>query len=456
MKTTGFRSIVLYLLVFAFLGGLGYLGVNLVVNGSRWAMQPYNGHVSEGSVKLGDITDRDGTVLATSKNGAREYSESETVRRSLLHTVGDTDGYIGTSVQATLRSKLSGYNLITGLNNTFLTQLGKNVQLTVDADVCAAAYNALGDLNGAVMVYNYETGDVVCKVSKPAFDPMNVPEDIENNDAYKGVYLDNNLSGSYTPGSIFKIVTAAAAMDKWPDSWQERTYTCTQETELGGDQITCLGYHGEQDLYAAMGNSCNIYFAELASDIGAADLQKKAEQMGFNRELRMGSIPIEKSACVLSKANTNELGWAGVGQYTVQANPYHMLVLMGAIANGGEYTEPRLTGDGDLFGSLTKGDSRKLMDSAEAGKLKSLMRSDVENYYGDYLFPEGWNVCAKTGTGEVGEGKAPNCWIVGFCDNPAVPYAFVVVAEQGVGGIETAGNAASQILTALSIRAEPA
>lgn len=78
------------------------------------------------------------------------------------------------------------------------------------------------------------------------------------------------------------------------------------------------------------------------------------------------------------------------------------------------------------------------------------MRSDVENYYGDWMFPEGMNVCAKTGTGEVGEGIDPNCWIVGFCDSDKYPYAFAVMVEEGSGGIESAGNAAAEILYALA------
>ena len=146
MRTTGFRSMVLYILLAAFLGGLGYLLVNFVFNGSKWAMQPYNGHInSENStVKLGDITDRDGNVLATTENGTRIYSGDESVRRALLHTVGDPYGYISTSVQSTMSAKLSGYNIFTGLNDTIFNRMGSNITLTVNQSACAAAYNALG------------------------------------------------------------------------------------------------------------------------------------------------------------------------------------------------------------------------------------------------------------------------------------------------------------------------
>ncbi len=453
MRTTGFRSMVLYILLAAFLGGLGYLLVNLFLNGGKWAMQPYNGHISgeTSTVKLGDITDRDGSLLATTQDGTRLYSQDETVRRALLHTVGDPYGYISTSIQSTMSSKLSGYNIVTGLNNTFFNRLGSDIALTVDQDACAAAYNALGGKNGGVIVYNYQTGDILCKVSTPTFDPNSIPEDLETNDAYKGAYLDNTLSSSFTPGSIFKIVTAAAAMERWPDSWSTITYSCSGSVELAGSDITCLhgNAHGTQDMAAALGNSCNVYFAQLANDLGAEALQAKAKEMGFNVSFDLNGISTMESTIDLAGANANQLGWAGVGQYTVLANPYHMMCLMGAIANGGEYVQPRLTQGADLLGEITGG-SRQLVSSGEASQLKELLRSNVEYYYGDYLFPDGMNVCAKTGTGEVGEDKGPNCWMVGFCDSTVYPYAFAVVVEDGSGGIESAGSVVSAVLSALA------
>ena len=449
MRTTGFRSMVLYLLLACFVGGVVYLGVNLFLHGGQWAMQPYNGHISS---SLGNISDRNGNVLATSTEEGRTYSDSETVRRALLHTVGDPYGYISTSVEYTMRDKLTGYNLITGLNDTIFNRMGSDIALTVDQNACAAAYNALGGKNGAVLVYNYQTGEILVKVSAPGFDPAYIPEDLETNEAYNGVYLDNTLSSSFTPGSIFKIVTAAAAMEKWPDTWSQWTHTCTGSENIGGSDVTCLygAAHGDQDMFSAMGNSCNVFFASLASEIGAQALQAKAEEMGFGREFSLGSVPTAESEIDLSAANQNQLAWAGVGQYTVLSNPYHMMVLMGAIANGGEYVQPRLTQESQLFSGLLPGEDRTLVTAAEAQNLTQLLRGDVENYYGDWLFPTGMNVCAKTGTGEVGEGKAPNCWMVGFCDSVDYPYAFAILVEEGEGGIESAGSAASAVMNALA------
>ena len=224
MNTTGFRSFVLYILLFAFLGGLVYFLASLVLNGADWVAQPYNGHIyaEDATLSAGTITDRDGMILASTEDGARTYAESESVRRSLLHTVGDSSGYIGTSVQATHRSQLIGWNLFTGLNDTIFSGLGTDIRLTIDADANAAAYDAFGGHDGAAFIYNYETGEVLVKISAPTYDPMNVPEDLSENEEYEGVFVDHTLSSSYTPGSIFKLVTAAAAMETMPD-WSTST-----------------------------------------------------------------------------------------------------------------------------------------------------------------------------------------------------------------------------------------
>lgn len=445
MRTTGKRSVVLYILLAAFVAGIVWFVVSFFINGGKWAMQPYNQHL--GSSSLGKITDRDGVMLAETEDGVRVYSESETVRRSLLHTIGDTDGMISTSVQSTMRSRLSGYNIITGVNDIALNMFD-NLKLTISAEVNAAAYNALGSRNGAVMVYDYKNGDVICKVSKPTYDPMNIPDNLLDDPSFDGVFLDKNLSQRFVPGSTFKIVTQAAAIEMWPDSWQSREYTCTGSVELSGTKLTCLGVHGTVGPYSAMGQSCNVYYALLANDVGKVALQNKADQMGFNTSQGFGTISCEPSYIdITGDINDNQLGWAGVGQYTTLANPYHMMVLMGAVANGGTYTEPRITTTPDLLGAVTSG-SRNLMSASEAATLKDMMRNTVENYYGDWLFPSGMEICAKSGTAEI-DGKSPTCWFVGFSQNSSSPYAFVVMIEEGVGGMETAGNAAAEIMSAV-------
>ncbi|MBE6732312.1 MAG: penicillin-binding protein [Ruminococcaceae bacterium] len=441
MRTTGKRSVVLYILLFAFLFGMGFLTYRIYTEGEDYISHSYNGHIyaDNAVVDLGVITDRNNILLFESADGKKAYSDNLSVRLSTLHTVGDRQGYIGTSVLFKSFSDITGYNFITGLNELPFDSFGyKNLKLTIDAELSAKAYEVMGGKKGAVLICNYRTGEILCKVSTPTYDPMNIPSDILENEIYGGVFLDNTLSSSYTPGSVFKIVTTLSAIENIPD-WANKTYVCEGEMYIGNTKVTCLGNHGELNMNEAMGHSCNIYFAKLALDLGNEKLQATAERLGFNKSFTFGDVNIAESEAELTDASDEELAWAAVGQYTVSANPMHMLILTSAIANGGTCENLHISEKDAGTGEI------KLLSKSEAEEISGLLRDNVQNYYGDYLF-EGMNVAAKTGTAEVGGDKKPNSWMIGFSQNSETPYAFVIVMEDAGSGLGNAGNAASILL----------
>ena len=163
--------------------------VEFVRDGGSWAIQPFNKHITQGESLSGRVLDCNGTVLAYSDETGRVYHDDQTVRLAMLHTVGDTRGYIATSAQYLYRADLSGYNLVTGLVSPFGKSNGSDVKLTLDADLCKTAYEALGGKKGAVVVYNYKTGAVLCEVSTPSFDPGAPPADLDTDETgkYEGV-----------------------------------------------------------------------------------------------------------------------------------------------------------------------------------------------------------------------------------------------------------------------------
>lgn len=443
MKTIGRRSVVLYFALALLVGGMAVLIGRLVVDGEDWVIQSYNGHIyaNSASVEIGDIVDTNGVVLVTYEDGSRTYSSSSLIRESVLHTVGDSKGYIGTSLLKTKMASLVGYNIFTGLNSTPISEFtSSGLTLTIDSTLCSIAYEALDGKKGAVLLYNYETGDVLCKVSAPSYDPLNIPSDIETNSDYSGAYIDNTISSSYTPGSVFKIVTAASAIENI-DNWETLTYTCNQTLYVDGGTVTCLGNHGDQTLSEALGNSCNIYFACLAMELGADTLQETAEDLGFNQNFSFEDFTTAKSSVNLSEATDIDLAWASVGQYTDTANPMNMLLLMAAIANGGEAVEPT------IVESSGSNDSISLMSSKTASSLDSLLRNVVSSYYGDSSF-SGFEVCGKTGTAEVGGSADPTSWFVGYTQD--APYAFVVVVEEGGSGRTSAMSVAKEMLSYLA------
>ena len=450
MKKIRNRSLIVWLLVMAFIGGMIYFSINLIIHADLWASKPQNAHIGvDGMGMAGTITDINGEILAYSENGNRYYNSNEDIRCALLHTVGDEGRNIGGSVQNVYRSQLSGYSFIFGMGLPDGLTLGRNIQLTVNSEICKTAYQALGNNRGAVFVYNYKTGEIVAKVSTPSYDPQNIP-DIEGNDEYEGVYVDRSIMATYPPGSTFKLVTASAALENMTKSELEnRTYTCTGSDTIGGNKITCYEAHGEENFEQALAHSCNCYFAQLAVDLGADKMTTQANRMGFNKSVSINDIDTAKSVYDVSKADKNQLGWSGVGQYTTLASPMTMAVISGGIANGGTPIMPYLIKQISLpFGlpnipqSGNKG--AQMLSEQNAKTLSDMMRYTVENeYYGGGFNGE---ICAKTGTAEVGGGEAAHAWVTGFSRDESCPLAFAVIIENGDSGYYTALPVAAQVM----------
>ncbi|HOU10468.1 MAG TPA: penicillin-binding transpeptidase domain-containing protein, partial [Clostridiales bacterium] len=213
MKNIAKRAGVLYALAAAFIVGLVILTAQFAVNGGAWSSNRFNRHIyTRGQIaSAGAITDRNGEVLAKSDGGKRLYHESRAVRKATLHAVGDTEGFISTGIQSAYRQELTGYSFLNGIYTLKKYGRGSDIRLTLDANACAAAYNALDGRKGTVGVYNYKTGELLCMVSAPSYDVNNKPSAmaLASQEKYEGVYLNRFLSGLYTPGSTFKVVTAA-------------------------------------------------------------------------------------------------------------------------------------------------------------------------------------------------------------------------------------------------------
>ena len=454
MKRILKRSMLILAFTILFIGGASFFCVELVLNADDWANQPYNAHISGngGLEQAGAVYDRNGAALAKTQGTDRVYNENYSVRVGLLHTVGDNSLNISTAVQSKYRSQLTGYSLIWGLNMPQSLRTSHDITLTVDANASAATYDALSAYGkqGACVVYNYKTGEVISSVSTYSYDPEAPPEINESNEhEYEGVYLDHVLSSTYTPGSIFKLVTAAAAIENIPDLF-ERTWYCEGHEDIGGAEVRCVDgeAHGTLDFYGALEHSCNIVFAELAVELGPEKMTAAAEKMGINLSYEIDDVSTAKGHYDVSKATTNELAWSGVGQYNDEVNPMQMAILCGAIANGGNSVNPTYikSGTGDLLKMIGLNDtkSRELLKSSTASTLSQSMPS--------YTFGS-LSVRAKTGTAEVGEEKNPNAWMVGFSTDEDCPLAFACVVEDaGFGSqyarpvAETAMQSAAQAL----------
>ena len=448
MKKIERRMLICRVLALLLAVGMGVFLVKYALHGGSWASSAFNRHLynNDGQLASGTVLDRDGDVLSTVENGKRVYYDNATVRKATLHAVGDLQGNIGTGALNAFADKLTGYSL---LNGAFGAERGSDLYLTIDARYNYEAYEALNGHAGTVAVYNYKTGEILCMVSAPSYDPLNVPGDIETSDRWEGAYLNRFLSSAFTPGSVFKTVTLAAAIENIPDL-DERTWDCQGSIQIGDDTIVCSGTHGQQHIGDAFANSCNVAFAQMAVELGADTLAKYADKAGLMDSYSVSGLPTAKGSFTWENITDSQLGWAGVGQFHDQVNPCGLMVYMGAIANGGRAAEPYLikkTVSALGIPSLPHltGKTGQLVSSSTASVLADMMADNVEKTYGTKRFPN-MDICAKSGTAEVGEGKTPHAWFAGFLRNEETPYAFVVLVENGGGGSTVAGTVAGKVL----------
>lgn len=448
MRNTTKRTYIIIFLILAFFVGLGIMLYSFIANGGTWASNRANAHIyKNGELTVaGTIYDSDGEILVSTENGKRKYNSNYNKRVSTLHVVGDSAGYIATGVQTLYRSNLIGYNFIDGIYKTISSDEGVDLRLTIDADVCAEAYSAMAGKKGTVVVYNYETGETICMVSAPTYDPNNKPSDINTNTSgkYDGIYMNRAISGVFTPGSTFKIVTAICAIENIPDIYS-RKFKCTGKKKIGSGDVICNGVHGTLSFERALNVSCNSVFAELANEVGKDKLTETVRALGFGKSVKISKAKTVRSTFDVSNSTKLDLGWAGIGQYTTLVNPCQMLMLMGAIANDGVAMTPYIVEESsEIVDSKNKVNTNIDLNQDTASKVKKLLRSNVMNYYNDNKFPN-LEMCGKTGSAEVSNGKS-HAWFVGFSQKKNFPYAIVVCLENGGIGYNDAIPVANKVM----------
>lgn len=446
MKKVSGRAIFPLILAIVLLAGTVLLCVRYFAKADEWVTFSGSPHVYTGvNLDGGIVTDRDGTLLLDSTDG-RTYSADAVTRTATMHLLGDRYGYIQAPLLGSFADDMIGFDKINGLYGAEGTEA--NAALTLSAAAQTAAYQALGNYHGTVGVYNYKTGEILCAVTSPSYDPDNMPDvEADTSGAYDGVYVNRFFQAAYTPGSIFKIVTLAAAIETVPD-WENLTFTCEGKTIIGGQEIICEGVHGTITLKQALAHSCNVAFGELAGKVGTKVLMEYAEKLGLSESFECDGIPVKAGTVDLKDADAGDLAWAGIGQYTDQVNALTFMRAMGRIAGGGTGADPYLMakitrGEKTAYEAKTETSSRALK-AETAAKLTEYLRNNVATMYGDWQFG-GLNVCAKSGTAEH-EGETADAMFAGFCVDENCPLAFVVFVENGGSGSAVAAPIAAKVL----------
>lgn len=443
------RAGIALLLVLALLAGLVFFIFEYVVEAGDWVIFSGSPHVyNGGNIGCGAVTDREGTLLLD-LNGQRTYAQEEQLRRATLHWLGDRNGYISAPALSTYASELAGFDLLNGIYS--YGNVGGTAELTLSGEVQKAALEAMGSYKGTVGVYNYMTGELLCAVTTPNYDPDS-PPDISDDQSgqYEGVYLNRFIQSSYIPGSIFKIVTLAAALETIPDIMEQK-FVCRGKYQIGNDTIICDGTHWEQDLKMAFRNSCNCAFAQIAQQLGNQTLQRYVETFGITQPITFDGITTATGNFDITNAAEVNLAWSSIGQYTDQVNPCTFMTFVGAIAADGKGVQPylveKIRSDGITSYSAKVQSADRIMSKSTAQTVRELMAFNVTDKYGSENFP-GMTVCAKTGTAEVGGNKKPNAMIAGFVADEQYPLAFVIAVEDGGYGREICVPILSKVLAA--------
>ena len=437
------------------LAGLMFLALMVNLTGSAMFRQaslnndPHNVRVrdAEFSQNRGNILVGSRPIATTtSSNGKFAYQRVYLSGPKYAPITGYYSYYYGRSMlEQTQNAQLTGtsdaqwLSRITGTLSGHKPE-GGSITTTINAKAQDAAWDGLKGKKGAVVALDYTTGAVLAMASSPSYDPNELASHHLNDTtrAWKNLVADPSSPLSnratreiYPPGSTFKLVTAAAALQNGyhpnsmvdsPENWilpGTRT-PLTNETNCGGSRIT---------LAHALDISCNTAFGKVGVSLGQDKIRDQAERFGF------GKVVNSDVSSVASRFPQNltdaQLAQSSIGQFDVAASPLQMAMVTAGIANGGKLMTPYLTAQvrASNLQVVSEHHPKQMsqpMTKESAEQLKAMMVSVVNNGTGKRARINGTTVGGKTGTAQTVQGKAPYAWFVGWSDNPHVAVAVFI------------------------------
>lgn len=338
---------------------------------------------------------------------------------------------------------------------------GGSIVLTLDPAAQQAAYDALTSrgLRGSVVAVDPRTGAVLAMVSTPSYDAARLSSfDAaavrsyydELNGASDDPLLNRAIARTYPPGSTFKVVTAAAALESG-DFTPETMIPSPRVLDLPQTDRTIGNFGGAacsgdtSTLADALRISCNTAFAQLGLTLGEDQMRQQAEAFGFNDDTL--AVPTEVATSVFPTGIAPpSLAQSAIGQFDVRVTPLQMAMVAAGIANGGEVMRPYLTRevqapDLSLLDRANPEVFRRAVSQQVAAQLNEMMQAVVARGTGTRAQISGVSVAGKTGTAQHAEGSSPHAWFIGFApaDDPQVAVA-VVIEDGGDAGSEATGG----------------
>jgi len=464
------RTVFLFTALFAVLiGNITYIQV---IKASEYQDMPSNNHTINKArfIKRGSIITADGLTLAESIQQADgTYARSYPNGNLAAHVVGYYSQQYGTmGIENTQNDTLTGSKDYSSWQNALnslagISEPGNSVQLTIDSRIQRAAEQALAGRVGAIVALDPRSGAVLAWASAPTFDNTNIQAAIEAANASGGAdtsMYDRATLALYTPGSTFKVLTLASALENGLATL-DTTYDSPGRMEIGGADVVSIGErgHGKISLARAFALSSNTVFGQVADGLGAEKLVATARAFGYGQQL---GLDFTTAASVMPNPEEMtewELAWAGAGQPVgqghtpgPQATVMQNALMAATIANNGIAMNPYvvsqiLAPDGTVL-KTTRGHSLgQAVGSGTAEQVKQAMLDVVQNGTGSAAAIAGVKVAGKTGTAETNNANA-NSTFVGFAPYDTPTVAIAVVIEQNAKGEESAAAVGGQVLRA--------
>lgn len=446
--------LLMFVCLFAASSAMQVINADSLNNDSRNQRAVYDGYKTQrGAILVDNKPIAESIQTSDTYHYLRKYSGKEYSAITGFYSL-----YLGrTGLENFLDSSLRGDNsaqFFEQLNALFSGNpvTGASVELTIDPKVQKAAWDALGNKRGAVIAMDPKTGKILALVSKPGFDPNllsthNTSDAAEN---YKTLLttqgsplIDKAIGGNlYAPGSVFKLVVAAAAFESGkytPASTfpNPRQYTLpgTKTVITNSGESSCGGAK-TVSIATALKLSCNIPFAQLGVALGQDAIAKQAKAFGFGDSV---SIPLKSTASVYpTNMDDSQTAMSAFGQFDVRVSPLQMLMVTSAIANAGVEMQPYLvdqifTANLTLLDKGQPSERTRSITTSTAESLKRMMLAAVSSGVSSNAQIPGVKVAGKTGTAQNGPKDPYTLWFTGFAPADAPQVAVTVVIEDGGG-----------------------
>lgn len=411
--------------------------------------------VNEDNIKRGDIIDRNGNILAYNET---DYDGSQYRVYNYGQVASSITGYSSmtygkTGIEKTYNKQLlalSGDGFSNFRKMVIKNDTGYNVELTTDINIQEIVYKHMQNVKGSCVIMDPRTGDVLALVSNPSFDPNTVDDDwdylIQNTD---GPLVNRATSGSYRPGSTFKIVTATGILSSGIDtSYQDTGSETIQGYEIRNfaDQV-----FGMVNLRSAFVNSINTYFAAKTDVMGSNSFEKLAEKFMINKDYPF-DLDKKNAKIPFNDLNQVDLAMTGFGYGKTEITPLHMAMISSSIANEGIMMKPRLVKkvfdeEGKIIEEKKVEELSEVASAYDANYIRDLMVAVVNEGTGTQAYLDSVQIAGKTGTADKNDGLL-DAWFVGFAPayDPKLAIALVVEDSDDTGG-ETAAPIARDIIS---------